>query len=408
MKWTNTVSAIALLAWATLVTPAASQAPPATPNPAPAAATPPPPPTPVPFDDAVTAAATALFEKARVEAGNSKIEFVIDPLIDGVTGTQSAATQTIEKRIVDLVHAKFPRFEPQPFMSVFLSKTPLVLVGTFTPISHAGQASGPKDAYRVCLTLADLKTHQVVSKGVSRAKIDGVNATPSAFSGDMPVWSKDPATDAYIKLCQGTKLGETIDPAYTNRMLASALISEATNAYDSRRFKEALDLYKSALGTNGGQQLRAYSGIYLSSWKLNKRDEAEHAFGELIGYSFNAKKLGVRLLFRPGSTNFVRDAKLSGPYPMWLKQIAKQTSASSSCIEIVGHTSRTGTEPANDKLSAERAEAIKAKLVALSPDLASRITTKGVGWRENLVGTGRDDASDAPDRRVEFKLAQCS
>ena len=31
----------------------------------------------------------------------------------------------------------------------------------------------------------------------------------------------------------------------------------------------------------------------------------------------------------------------------------------------------------------------------------------GRGFKENLVGTGKDDASDALDRRVEFKVIGC-
>ncbi len=31
----------------------------------------------------------------------------------------------------------------------------------------------------------------------------------------------------------------------------------------------------------------------------------------------------------------------------------------------------------------------------------------GVGSRETIVGTGRDDATDALDRRVEFKPLAC-
>jgi hypothetical protein len=45
-------------------------------------------------------------------------------------------------------------------------------------------------------------------------------------------------------------------------------------------------------------------------------------------------------------------------------------------------------------------------LAAASPALASRLSATGVGWRETIVGTGADNASDALDRRVEFKIAE--
>ena len=38
---------------------------------------------------------------------------------------------------------------------------------------------------------------------------------------------------------------------------------------------------------------------------------------------------------------------------------------------------------------------------------SQRFAAKGVGSRELIVGTGKDDASDALDRRVEFKTIPC-
>jgi outer membrane protein OmpA-like peptidoglycan-associated protein len=40
--------------------------------------------------------------------------------------------------------------------------------------------------------------------------------------------------------------------------------------------------------------------------------------------------------------------------------------------------------------------------------LRGRLIATGKGSREMIVGTGRDDPSDALDRRVEFKVAKCS
>ena len=41
--------------------------------------------------------------------------------------------------------------------------------------------------------------------------------------------------------------------------------------------------------------------------------------------------------------------------------------------------------------------------------MTNRMIAIGVGGREPLVGTGRDDATDALDRRVEFRVvAQCN
>jgi outer membrane protein OmpA-like peptidoglycan-associated protein len=81
--------------------------------------------------------------------------------------------------------------------------------------------------------------------------------------------------------------------------------------------------------------------------------------------------------------------------------------ASKACLEITGHTSPTGPEPLNERLSLLRAEYVKAQLEAAAPALAKRTIAAGVGSRQTLVGNARDDASDAIDRRVEFKVIDC-
>ena len=66
---------------------------------------------PVPFDIALLNAATALFSKALLPPGNEPIELVIDPLIDGVSGAQSAASHLMEKRLTELAQKSYPRFK---------------------------------------------------------------------------------------------------------------------------------------------------------------------------------------------------------------------------------------------------------------------------------------------------------
>jgi hypothetical protein len=42
-----------------------------------------------------------------------------------------------------------------------------------------------------------------------------------------------------------------------------------------------------------------------------------------------------------------------------------------------------------------------------APRLADKVKATGVGVKDNLIGTGRDDASDAIDRRVDFNVSDC-
>ena len=375
--------------------------PPAAPAAAPAALPP-----PVPLEQAVMAAANDLFTKAQIS--DDKVLLVVDPLIDGATGFQTVEAGRIGERIAALVKAKYPRFDLQRFDAATVAKQPVVLIGTFTPISAAGQAQGPKDAYRVCLALADLKSGKLVSKGFARAQPTGVNPTPVAFFRDSPAWVADAATEAYIKSCQGTKIGDPIKPLYVERIEAAAFVADAIKAYDEGKYKAAAELYEKAAATKGGDQLRVYNGLYLTSQKLGKRKEAADAFAKLVDYGFKSSDLAVKLLFQAGRAEVVRDKGISGSYPMWLSSIAAKAGKSEDCIEVVGHTSHTGTPEANDALSLKRASVVKAMLAKQAPALATKAREKGVGWRENLIGTGRDDASDALDRRVQFKIGKCT
>jgi outer membrane protein OmpA-like peptidoglycan-associated protein len=339
----------------------------------PQASPPAPPALPLPFEDALQRAATDLFTKANIPAGSDKVELVIDPLIDGVSGAQSVATHSMEKRIAELVQRSYPRFGIQRFSGDVLARAPVVLVGTFTAVNNAGVANGPRDAYRICLALADLRSKSILSKGVARSKPDGIDVTPTPAFADSPVWAADAATEAYIKTCQGTKPGDPINPLYAERIHTSALVSDGIIEYDAKRYREALAFYRVALRMPGGDQLRVRNGIYLTNWKLNRRDDATDSFGGVVDYSLNTQKLSVRLLFKPGSTQFLDDQQITAPYSMWLSQIATRAVEHNVCLEIVGHTSPTGPAQVNERLSVLRAQFIKDLLQGSEPRLAKRL-----------------------------------
>jgi outer membrane protein OmpA-like peptidoglycan-associated protein len=391
-------------------TPSPATAPTAAPTPAAPAAAPPPPPI-LPYDQAVLSAASALLNNARLppegSPPRSSYTVVIDPLIDGMTGAQSKTTRALGERLAAMIRAQYPQYEVQPFSAANVARSPLVLIGTFTGVNAQRQTSGLREAYRICFALADLKSGKLVSKGLAFARSDGVDGTPLAYYSDTPAWTEDPATLGYIRTCQGTRAGDPINPMYLERIMAAALVAEAIDAYDAGRYQESLDLYASAQRTTAGDQFRVHNGIYLANWKLGRREKAEAAFGNIVDYGLAQKRLAVKFLFRPGSTAFGVDPKTTGPYPIWIKTIGARASAAASCLEITGHTSPTGPEPLNERLSLLRAEYVKSQIDAAAPALAKRTIANGVGSKQTLVGNGRDDASDALDRRVEFKVIGC-
>ena len=387
----------------------AQTSPPPAPAPAapPAVAAAPALPPPSPINEAFAKAAGDVLQNAGVPEG-ARVDLLIDPLIDGNTGSQSVATRSMEGQLRKLITDKYAaKFQVKPFTSENLGASPYLFIGTFTPIHATANTAGPKDAYRLCFAILDLKAQKIASKGFARATIAGINIAPTPSFAERAVFAKDAATDGYVRTCQGTKAGEPINPAYLERIKVAAQIADAIQAYDRGQYKKAHDLYTQVAAQPGGDQLRVYNGLYLTNLRLNRKAEAEKAFAKLVDYGMQGDRVGLMMLFTKGTTKYYPQP-IAKAYPMWLKAVADKAAAQKSCIEVVGHTSHTGTEPFNDKLSTLRADAVKASIDKIAPAVAKSFTSTGKGWRENLVGTGKDDATDALDRRVEFKVAKCA
>jgi outer membrane protein OmpA-like peptidoglycan-associated protein len=393
---------------------------------------------PVPFAEAVTKAARLLFKAVPMPPGDAKVEIVIDPLLDGRTGIHTIAAADTGRRLAAIARSEFPRLAIVDFNAESLARKPLVLIGIISLVD-VGQDVAPKagqvearppggnasggdappaslpavsppagpNPYTVWFTLADSQTREVVAKGRALAAPDGVDMAPTPAQADSPVWRRDAAVQAYIESCEKTKVGDQITQAYAEQIPVSAVITEADQTYAAGRAQKALGLYRKALAMPGGEQLRALNGIYVSLARLQKKNEAAEAFGALVDYGLQSQDLAVKILFRPGTAQFIK-ARDAAAYPMWLRQIATKAASRQSCMEVVGHTSPTGPAAVNDRLSQLRAETIRHDLDAASRGLGERIIARGMGSRENIVGTGKDDNSDALDRRVEFKVLACS
>jgi hypothetical protein len=191
------------------------------------------------------------------------------------------------------------------------------------------------------------------------------------------------------------------------RIGVATVITEATTLYNAERYQDALGQYKTALATPQGQQLRAESGVYLTSIKLGNTVEAEAAFGRIVALGIAYNELGVKFLFAPGSVDFWADPKISGAYQMWLRQIARGRGLGRQL-----HDGRRPHQQERPAASQRRAVAEargddQQKLVAEQPVLAGKTTAEGMGFRQNIVGSGTDNSFDVLDRRVEFKIVPC-
>ena len=80
----------------------------------------------------------------------------------------------------------------------------------------------------------------------------------------------------------------------------------------------------------------------------------------------------------------------------------------SSDLLIPAGPSKSGAADYNERLSQQRAESIVALIAQTSRDARSRFKAAGRGFQDTIVGTGANDATDAIDRRVEFRVRSCT
>jgi hypothetical protein len=364
----------------------------------------------LPFDQAVTEATDALVAQtqrapgflANLDSKLNKRGVVLDPMIDAGSGQQTAATQQLERRVGQRIAAKHEQLELLPFKTANLGRAQYLLTGTMT----REQIEKTRAVFVLNLALTELKTGMVVAQAAARARDEGIDTTPLRYYLDSPVLIKDKVIEGYIQT-SATAPGQRGDSTYLERVTTAVLISDATELYNAERYQEALAQYRAALATPAGEQMRVLNGIYLSSWKLGRLAEAELAFGKVVAFGIAYNQLGVKFLFNPNTTDFWSDPRVSGTYGMWLRQIARESVTAKVCMDVVGHTSRSGSEDLNEALSLRRAAHVKQRLVNESAELASRTRAVGKGFRENIVGSGTDNTIDALDRRVEFKILPC-
>jgi outer membrane protein OmpA-like peptidoglycan-associated protein len=100
----------------------------------------------------------------------------------------------------------------------------------------------------------------------------------------------------------------------------------------------------------------------------------------------------------PGHENWRRD-----PCDLCQRHLDR-TARSAACLQVVGHTSASGSPILNERLSVLRVEYVKTLVEQDAAALRGRIVASGEGSKQMLIGKGADNASDALDRRIEFKV----
>ena len=76
---------------------------------------------------------------------------------------------------------------------------------------------------------------------------------------------------------------------------------------------------------------------------MNSLRVALRQFERIVGYGVKADRLAVKFLFEPNAAQFTTDRETRLEYTMWVQEIAKGTVKTDKCLDVVGHTSATGS-----------------------------------------------------------------
>ncbi len=365
---------------------------------------PPPASGPLKYEAAVRQAADELFVQVdnirRAEHLSPGLRVVSDPVIDADTGEVFEISRRLEELMEDEARLKFPKLTVSEMSSLNIDKADYVITGII-PLEQ--YRDSPGKLRHLSMSALDKDTGRIVAHSDVWLADGDLKFELTPMYRDSPMYLKDKRVEALIATTKAP-VGSVADKEYLNSLTTSALLSEASSAYDRGEHLVALGLFIKASQRSDGKVMKTYSGLYQSYFKLKKTGDAGQAFAALVALGMRENNLGVKFLFNVDATEFYGEQDNLDQYEIWLREIAKNIAKSKSCVQIVGHASRSGTEEHNQILSENRATTVFHKLEAEASEVGDKASASGVGTRENIIGTGANDASDAIDRRVEFKI----
>ena len=325
---------------------------------------------------------------------------VVEPARDQRTLQQTRATQQTDRALEERLRSTFPQVRLLPFVESSLAQATWA-VSAQLMTARAAAPDGEHRGATLQLALLDMKTGARLAQTEIKVRADTIDPTPTMFFQDSPVMMSIPVAAATGSAAVPAPIG------LFEALTADAMTERASGAYEAGAFGEALALFESAKKLRGADALRVETGLYLAYSRLGREAEAKRSFGTIASIGIERRSLGVKFLFEPGKVEFWADPVVSAPYDMWLEEIADRSKGKRLCLNVVGHASHTGTSEFNNQLSLNRAIQIGEKLARHAPELALRLQETGMGFRENLIGSGTDDVRDALDRRVEFRFDDC-
>ncbi len=342
-------------------------------------------------------------EVRKIKREGADVSLVFDPVIDADTAEVARVSLRIEKLIENEARQMFPHFTISQMDSQNIDKADYVISGII-PLERFRTNTDKRR--HLSMSVVDKNTGQIVAHSGAWIANEDLDFELTPLYRDSPMYMNDKRVKALIATAKAAA-GSQAEKEYFDSLATNALLAEASRAYDQDNHLLALGLFAKAAERGDGKVMKTFSGLYQSFYKLKRTEEAEQAFATLTELGMINGHISVKFLFNVNATEFYGGDDVRKQYQIWLRQIGTNISASESCAQIVGHASHSGTEQHNMVLSLKRAELIQARLRTEAPSVSKKTVAVGRGFAENIIGTGTNDASDAIDRRVEFRMTEC-
>lgn len=352
----------------------------------------------------VTNAVAKISDQPLTAAENVPVSFMTDVIMNADTGEEIELNNQINEIIKLTATNSFPNFSVVEINSGNINKADYVVIGVIKQETYNNQTIKLPHLF---LSAVDVKSSQVMAHSEVWISNQDMKLQPTPLYSDSPMFIKDPRAEKVIATARAAS-GSVVDKNYSSTMETNGLLTEASTAYNSGNYPAAADLFGKAARRDDGQVMKTYAGLYQAYLKLGQLTEAEEAFARLAGIGIKNGTLSVKFLFEVGETSFFGQPEEIAEYAIWLRQIAKKIAEAQACVEISGHASRSGSADFNKRLSDKRAHTIQRRLLDVAPVIAHKTVAIGRGFEQNIVGSGTDDFRDSIDRRVEFKVLDCS
>jgi outer membrane protein OmpA-like peptidoglycan-associated protein len=337
---------------------------------------------------------------SQFTGANQKL--LLDSFLDANSGQALTINKAVEKLLTVNLSERFDIIQ----MDTALENDHIdyVLSGIYE-YDNSARASDQK-GYHFFVAVYELNSG--IIRATSDALIEIPDYKPTSTYEDSPIFLRDGKLDDLTASVKRNP-GEQVSQSYLSYLGTKSILAAAEQAYEKGDNEKTLKYYIEAEKRSDGKTMTVYSGLYNTARLLNQSDDAERYFGQLINTSINEKKrIEIKILFKVNSAYFIDIGDMPKHYGMWLRQITAQFQKRGECMKIVGHSSRTGKEEYNITLSKKRAQLVQQVLAVKHPEIIKKTEIVGMGYAENIVGSGTDDSRDAIDRRVEFRLLDCT